>query len=132
MLTPTVLLYHLLYPISTPLSYSILLQTPKVYKCDPAGFYTGYIGCAAGPKSVDLSAALEKRVSSPADGRPVLGATLQETLEIGMSVMASVLSKEFKAGDVEVGVVERGGKEFRVLGREEIEQLLQRLAEKEA
>ncbi len=80
-----------------------------------------------------MSNALEKKVSnSVAAGRPVLGNSLQETLELGVSVLASVLSQEFKAGDLEIGVVERSNPEFRTLQKEEIESLLQRLSEKEA
>ncbi len=49
-----------------------------------------------------------------------------------MSSLAAVLSQEFKAEDLEIGVVERGNPDFRTLSREEIEALLQRISEKES
>lgn len=46
-------------------------------------------------------------------------------------MLAGVLSQEFKAEDLEIGVVERSQPGFRIFKRDEIEALLQAMAEKE-
>lgn len=80
-----------------------------------------------------MSNALEKKViTSPVNDRKVIGKSLDESIEVAVSVLASVLSQEFKAEDLEIGVVSVSELAFRVLSRSEIEAVLQRLAEKEA
>lgn len=80
-----------------------------------------------------MSNALEKKViTSAVNERKVIGKSLDESIEVAVSVLASVLSQEFKAEDLEIGVVSVSEPAFRVLGRSEIEAVLQRLAEKEA
>ena len=108
----------------------------KVFKCDPAGFYTGYVATASGPKYVDLQNAFEKKLShgTPAflgDDVRYIGESVEETLELAVGTLASVLSLELKPEDLEIGLVTRQDPEFRVLSVEEIERLLTRMVEKE-
>lgn len=79
-----------------------------------------------------MSNALEKKVITAANERKVIGKSLDESIEAAVSVLASVMSQEFKADDLEIGVVSVGEPAFRVFSRGEIEAILQRLAEKEA
>lgn len=105
---------------------------PQVFKCDPAGFYTGYVATASGPKSVDLQNALEKRIGTrESDGRRVIGATVAETIELAVMTLGTVLSQEFKPADLEVGIVTTETPAFRVLSEDEIEAVLTRIAERD-
>jgi len=107
-----------------------------VFKCDPAGFYTGYIATASGPKSVELQNAFEKKLNAGTsatlgvDTRHV-GKTVDETLELAVGTLASVLSLEFKPADLEIGLVTVEDPTFRILSEVEIERLLTRIIEKE-
>lgn len=109
-----------------------------MFKCDPAGFYTGYIATASGPKSVDLQNAFEKKLSQgTAAGSPLavdvrhIGKSVDETLELAVGTLASVLSLEFKPADLEIAIVTLQDPEFRILAEEEVERLLTRMVEKE-
>lgn len=111
-----------------------------MFKCDPAGFYTGYIATASGPKSIDLQSAFEKKLTDPSatstslnlnlDSRHI-GNSVQETLELAVGTLASVLSLEFKPSDLEIGLVTTENPEFKILTESEIEILLTRMIEKE-
>lgn len=107
-----------------------------MFKCDPAGFYTGYIATASGPKSVDLQNAFEKKLTEGqsatlgVDTRHI-GKTVDETLELAVSTLAGVLSIEFKPADLEIGLVTVSEPSFRILSDVEIERLLTRIVEKE-
>ncbi|OLL23871.1 putative proteasome subunit alpha type-1 [Neolecta irregularis DAH-3] len=96
---------------------------PQLFKVDPAGYYTGYLGCATGPKAQDISNYLEKKYKK---GEPE---TVVDTIDLGLSTLMSVLSAEFKRGEVEVGVATKEG--FRVLSEEEIDERLQAIAERD-
>jgi len=60
-----------------------------------------------------------------------IGKNVEETLELAVGTLASVLSLEFKPADLEIGLVTRQEPEFRVLSDDEIERLLTRMVEKE-
>lgn len=118
--------------------YSIFSPT-QVFKCDPAGFYTGYIATASGPKSVDLQNAFEKKLSTPStpssssssiDSRHI-GKSLDETLKLAIGTLASVLSLELKPSDLEIGVVTSIDPEFKILSEQDIESILTQMIEKE-
>lgn len=106
---------------------------PKVYKCDPAGFYIGYAGTAAGPKATEAINALEKKVVT-SSGRETLGhfgESIEETIECAIQVLATVVGQEFKATDIEIGLVTAEDPKFRVLSLDELDATLTRLAEKD-
>jgi 20S proteasome subunit alpha 1 len=118
--------------------FLIIVFVPcQVFKCDPAGFYTGYIATASGPKAIDIQNAFEKKVSNPSTGTSSLfdsrhlGSSLNETLELAVGTLATVLSLEFKPSDIEIGVVTTQDPEFKILSNDQIEQLLTRIIEKE-
>ena len=109
---------------------------PQLYKCDPAGYYTGYKGTASGPKQQEaFNNHLEKKLKNKdcADG------SWEDVVELGITTLSTVLSVDFKKGELEIGIVggpRTDGKEgtdpgFRALTEEEIDERLQAIAEKD-
>lgn len=108
---------------------------PQLYKCDPAGYYVGYKATASGPKQQEALNQLEKKLKNKdhADG------SWEDVVELGISTLSTVLSVDFKKGELEVGVVgaPKAGEEegsdpaFRVLNEEEIDERLQAISEKD-
>lgn len=112
------------------------LLVPRVYKCDPAGFYIGYAGTASGPKAVEVVNALEKRIAyapSGEAGAPArlghFGASATETVLVALGTLAGVVGEDFKATDVEIGIVSRERPAFAVYTLGEIDAALTKLAE---
>ncbi|CAZ85220.1 unnamed protein product [Tuber melanosporum] len=101
---------------------------PQLYKTDPAGYYVGYKATSSGPKQQEALNHLEKKLKNK-DYAP---GDWKEVVETGISALSSVLSVDFKSGEVEVGVVGADGKPgFRKLTQEEIEERLQSIADKD-
>ncbi|RPA94824.1 N-terminal nucleophile aminohydrolase [Choiromyces venosus 120613-1] len=101
---------------------------PQLYKADPAGYYVGYKATSSGPKQQEALNHLEKKLKNK-DYTP---GDWKEVVETGISALSSVLSVDFKSGEVEVGVVGADGKPgFRKLTQEEIEERLQSIADKD-
>jgi 20S proteasome subunit alpha 1 len=108
---------------------------PQLYKCDPAGYYTGYKATASGPKQQEAFNHLEKKLKNKdcADG------SWEDVVELAITTLSTVLSVDFKKGELEIGIVggpRKDGKEgtdpgFRALTEEEIEERLQAIAEKD-
>ena len=108
---------------------------PQLYKCDPAGYYTGYKATASGPKAQEALNFLEKKLKNKdhADG------TWDEVVELAIAALSTVLSVDFKKGEIEIGIVggpHTDGKDgtsstFRALTEEEIDERLQAIAEKD-
>lgn len=101
---------------------------PQLFKTDPAGYYVGYKATASGPKQQEALNHLEKKLKNKdhADG------DWKEVVELGISALSSVLSVDFKSGEVEVGVVGAEGKPgFRKLTVDEIDERLQSIADKD-
>ncbi|KAI9813229.1 MAG: Proteasome subunit YC7alpha/Y8 (protease yscE subunit 7) [Pycnora praestabilis] len=108
---------------------------PQLYKCDPAGYFVGYKATASGPKQQEALNHLEKKLKN----KDCAGGSWQDVVELGISTLSTVLSVDFKKGELEVGIVggpkadEQEGSEsgFRALTEEEIEERLQAIAEKD-
>ena len=109
---------------------------PQVFKCDPAGYYIGYKGTAAGPKQQEALNHLEKKLKNKdhAEG------DWKDVVELAITTLSTVLSMDFKKSEIEIGIVggpKVGGKEdetvpaFRKLTEEEIDERLQAIAEKD-
>ena len=108
---------------------------PQLYKCDPAGYYVGYKATASGPKQQEALNHLEKKLKNKdhAEG------TWEDVVELGITTLSTVLSVDFKKGELEVGVVGApplGSKEgvstsFRALTEDEIDERLQAISEKD-
>jgi len=108
---------------------------PQLYKCDPAGYYVGYKATATGPKMQEALNFLERKLKNKdhAEG------SWEEVVELGITALSTVLSVDFKKGELEVGIVggpnadgeEGTTTEFRALSEEEIDERLQAIADKD-
>lgn len=108
---------------------------PQLYKCDPAGYYVGYKATASGPKAQEALNFLEKKLKNKdhAEG------SWDEVVELAITALGTVLSVDFKKGEIEIGIVggpRADGKEgvetqFRALSEEEIDERLNAIAEKD-
>ncbi|CBZ51955.1 Proteasome subunit alpha type,related [Neospora caninum Liverpool] len=81
--------------------------------------------CASGTKEQEATNILEKMVKK----RP--RTTPKEVIECAISAMQHVLAMDFKASDIEVGVVTKDHPAFRILSEQEVEDHLTSIAERE-
>ena len=102
---------------------------PQLYKCDPAGYYVGYKATASGPKQQEALNHLEKKLKN----KECAEGSWEEVVELGISTLSTVLSVDFKKGELEVGIVGGPGSDadFRALSEDEIEERLQAISEKD-
>ncbi|KAI9345117.1 nucleophile aminohydrolase [Pilaira anomala] len=98
---------------------------PQLYKCDPAGYYVGYKATSAGAKQQESLNYLEKKLKK----NPELN--MEDTIELAITTLSTVLAVDFKAGEIEIGIVSKEEPDFRTLSTEEIEDHLQRIVEKD-
>lgn len=99
---------------------------PLVYKCDPAGYYTGYKATATGPKQQEALIYLEKKLKDKeyADG------DWKAVVELAIIALSDVVAVDFRKNDLEVGIV-GPDRLFRKLSVEEIEERLVAIAEQD-
>lgn len=108
---------------------------PQLYQCDPSGYYVGYKASASGPKAQEALNYFEKKLKN----KDCAAGNWEEVVELAISALSSVLSVDFKKGEIEIGIV--GGppkpgqqgtdRKFRSLTEDEIDQRLQAIAEKD-
>jgi len=109
---------------------------PQLYKVDPAGYYVGYRATAAGAKEAEATSALERKLkpaaAAAAGAAAAPGLGYDETVSTAIGALQGVLSEEFKAHEIEVGVVRSGGdRAFRLLPPEEVERFLVSISERD-
>ena len=133
-------------------SPSISARGPQLFKTDPAGFFVGYKATSAGTPRLPLQ---RQAYLPPLSGRnraslPRAGAKDQEAsnylekkmkanpalsfaeaVQTAISALQSVLSEDFKASEIEVGVVTAGDPAFRVLRDEEVDAHLVAISERD-
>ena len=109
---------------------------PQLYKCDPAGYYVGYKATASGPKQQEALNHLEKKLKN----KDCAEGSWEDVVELGISTLSTVLSVDFKKGELEVGIVGGPAAEgtsaetehgFRSLTEDEIDERLQAISEKD-
>jgi len=98
---------------------------PALYKTDPAGSYVGYKAVAAGAKDQEANNFLEKKLKN----RPSL--SLNETIQLAITALQSVLSADFAATELEVGVVSSANPKFTLLLPTQIDEYLTQIAERD-
>jgi 20S proteasome subunit alpha 1 len=97
---------------------------PQLYKCDPAGHYFGHKAASAGLKDQEAINFLEKKMKNDPSF------TYAETVQTAISALQSVLQEDFKATEIEVGVVQMDNPEFRILSTEEVDEHLTLISER--
>ncbi|KAJ1668381.1 Proteasome subunit YC7alpha/Y8 (protease yscE subunit 7) [Coemansia sp. RSA 1813] len=114
-----------------PLGVSMIIigwdheRGPQLYKTDPAGYFAGFRATAAGAKHQEAFNFLEKKLK----GDEELNA--EDSVELAIATLSSVLSANFKAQDLEIAIVTKDNPMFRILTTEEIDAELTRIAEKD-
>jgi len=103
---------------------------PLLYKVDPAGFYAGYHACASGAKEQEATNWLEKKMKPYMTSPP----RLDQAVQLAISALQNVLAEDFKASEIEVGVVKTNGSEngiFEQLTEQEIDDHLVAISERD-
>ncbi|KAF8306248.1 20S proteasome subunit [Clavulina sp. PMI_390] len=115
---------------------------PQIFKLDPAGYFVGFHATSAGQKQQESMNLLEKKWKKLAgSGDPSLaGASLSrdQVIELAIETISTVHSTDFKAGEVEIGLVsvsedepEKSRGSWRVMSDDEVEQHLVAYGEKD-
>jgi len=97
----------------------------QLFKYDPAGSYIGYKACASGQKEQEANNFLEKKFKND----PKLSS--EETIQMAISSFQSILSLDFKANEIEMGIVTAKDPKFRLLTTQEIDSYLTLIAERD-
>lgn len=96
---------------------------PQLFRVDPAGFFSGFVACAAGAKEQEAVNALERR-------RNFQQLDDHATIRAALGTLQNVAGGAFRSKDVEVAIAEASGI-FRKLTSEEIEEALTAIAEQD-
>ena len=110
------------------------LRQPQLFKVDPAGYYVSYRATAAGQKQQEAINHLEKKLKKHTTTAEPPHMSEQETVELAITTLSTVLAVDFKKADLEVGLVSTAdGKDgkFTVLSEDEIEEHLRRITERD-
>jgi len=112
-----------------PLGCSMILiaydeeNGPCVFKADPAGYYSGYRAISVGAKQTEANSWLEKKYNK--DLSP------EKAIQLAITCLSTVLAVDFKPNGIEVAIVSKDDPTFRKLTEPEIEEHLNKIAEKE-
>ncbi|EFJ07155.1 hypothetical protein SELMODRAFT_272088 [Selaginella moellendorffii] len=98
---------------------------PQLFKCDPAGHYVGYRATSAGLKEQEAVNILEKKMKN----NPQL--SYDETVQTAISALQSILLEDFKATEIEVGIVRATDPKFQIMSTEEIDEHLTAISERD-
>ena len=130
-LTPSAAQVYTQHAYMRPLGVSAILvaideeRGPQLFKTDPAGYFVGYHATAAGSKDTEACNHLEKKIKAGS----ALGTA--ETVRAAIGALQSVLAEDFKASEVEVGIVTTANPAFRLLSEAEIDEHLVAISERD-
>lgn len=96
---------------------------PQLFRCDPAGYYSGYKACAAGPKEQEATNVLEKRFKK--EGGETM--TFEQTMETAVVSLQTIVGSDLSANDVEILVMRKDQPSVQVLTPEQIERHLTKI-----
>ena len=97
---------------------------PQVYRIDPSGSAIGYKALATGSKEQEATTQLERafrRNEGQWDAK--------QSVETAIKTLSTVVSSDFRANEIEVAVATVGQPLFRKLNEQEIEQILNDMAD---
>ena len=83
--------------------------------------------CSVGPKATEANSFLEKKLKK----RPESDFNFDETVQLAINCLSTILSADFKPSEIEVGVVSKEKPNFRVLGENEIDTHLTAISERD-
>jgi len=92
---------------------------PQLYKIDPAGMYMGYKATAAGVKEQEAINYLEKQWKKSGGNLP-----REAAIELAIEALQHVMMQEYKADDIEVGILTAENPALTTLSFQEIEDRL--------
>lgn len=98
---------------------------PCIYMTDPAGYFSGYKAVSAGAKQTQANSYLEKKIKRKQEYDE------DETIQLAITCLSTVLSVDFKPTEIEVGIVTKDHPKFRVLSEPEVDKHLTAIAEKD-
>ena len=101
---------------------------PQIFKIDPAGHCEGYKGCTSGAKDQEAMTLLEKAYKKKVQANAKF--STEEATEAIIDVLQNVIGADFKATDIEVGIVTTADPNFRLLSVAEVEKYLNLIADK--
>lgn len=99
---------------------------PQLYRIDPSGQAVGFRAVATGSKEQEATTQLEKHWKKN-EGQW----DSKQTVETAIQVLQTVISSDFKANEIEVGISTSTSPKFRKLTEAEIETFLNELADKQ-
>merc|ERR1711902_120678 len=98
---------------------------PCIYKSDPAGYYSAFKACSVGAKQTEANSFSEKKYKKKSDF------SRDETIQLAINCLSTILSADFKASEIEVGVVSKENPSFKVLTEAEIDGHLTAISERD-
>lgn len=108
------------------IGYDDELDSPQVFKVDPAGYFVGFKATSAGTKQTESMNYLEKKFKIEN-----LSLSYDETIELAIETLSNVISTDFKANEIEIGVIKKDDHQFRVLDDNQVDEILQKIADKD-
>lgn len=102
-----------------PLGISMILiglseeGVPSIFKLDPAGYYVGFNATSSGAKQTEITNSLDK-VWRNQNGDAYKGLqTTEGVIELALSTISSAHATDFKADELELGIVTTEQPKFR-------------------
>ncbi len=85
----------------------------------------GFKACAAGAKDTEAATFLEKKLKAgPPSG-------FDDTVQTAISALQNIIAEDFKASEIQVGVVSVDSPAFRILSESEVDRVLTAISERD-
>ncbi|EZG66838.1 proteasome subunit alpha type [Gregarina niphandrodes] len=100
-------------------------RAPKIFKFDPAGWFTGNKAAVVGNKEAEATNLLQKLIK---DKEPD---TLDETVMGALATLQQTLGMDMKAADLEISYVTVDNPNFRLMAEADVDRYLTMVAERD-